>query len=50
MTHLASGLHEITIVYYEAGGGENLEVKWTPTPGTELVTMASDALSNSVGC
>ena len=48
--HLAAGLHEITIVFREDGGGENLEVKWTPTPGAELVTMASDALSNSVGC
>ena len=48
--HLAAGLHEIAIVFFEAGGGENLEVKWTPTPGAELVVMASDTLSNSVGC
>jgi hypothetical protein len=49
-THLAAGVHEITIVYYEFNGGENLEVKWTPTPGAELAVMGSDALSNSIGC
>lgn len=40
--HLAVGMHDITIVYYEGVGDELFEVKWTPTPGATLVVMTTD--------
>ena len=48
---LTAGLHDITIAFYENGGGSILEVSWTPTPGdAALAHLGGSVLSNSVGC
>jgi hypothetical protein len=47
---LTAGFHAITILYYERGGGAELQVRWSPAPGVTLVPLTSDVLSNDVDC
>ena len=47
---LTAGLHEIVITFYENGGGAQLLVSWTPSPGAELEPLSGEVLSNLVGC
>ena len=50
MAVLSEGYHEITVLFYDVGGAAQMEVLWTPMPGSALAPMASDVLSNGVGC
>ena len=47
---LTPGAHDITITFFENGGGEVLQVSWTPTPGAAFAPLSSSVLSNRVGC
>jgi autotransporter-associated beta strand protein len=44
ITGLTAGLHDITIGYWQGGGGASLVVSWDPTGGTNFVPIPATAL------
>jgi hypothetical protein len=50
MVKLTKGKHDLTITFYENGGGSMLEVLWTPTPGGQITRLTHTYLSNNIGC
>ena len=46
----SAGYHDITIAFFENGGGSILQVSWSPVPGAALAPLEHTSLSNRIGC